>query len=105
MNYLQDWSKILKDVLVQKESLVLEQLSDLVKRGLLVIEQSEPVLVQDLYADKLVLKQAVRLSLKDKEYIEKLEAENTALKEQLLKIQEAVTKTINVSEIETFNIG
>lgn len=60
----------------QTESLLLEQLNDLLSRGLLVVEKTEPVLIQDS-TGKVQIHQKINLTLRDKEYIEKLEKENS----------------------------
>jgi hypothetical protein len=80
-------SKLIYDVAKQKENLILESLGDLITRGLLVIEETQPVLTggwspnEDKYEVKL--EQKIRIVLKDKEYIEKLEKENADYKERL----------------------
>lgn len=88
MDYIKS---ILNDVIPeierQKEALLLEQLNELVKRDLLVIEQTQPVLVRDSASDGLVFRQSVRLVLKDQEYIQKLEKENKELKEYKEKVK------------------
>lgn len=84
----------LLEVNKQTESIILSQLNELISRGLLVIESTQPVLVADydLYhngtfnRDKpynIRLQQMVKLKLKDQEYIEKLEKENEELKKQV----------------------
>lgn len=80
--------EISRDIQEQTEALILEQLNDLVSRGLLVIESSQPILVRDMSNNKIKISQSVRLTLKDKEYIETLEVENRRLKDILSKIQE-----------------
>ena len=72
-----DLNETIKSLMEQKESIILEQLSELISRGLLVVEETSPVLVRKHNPEGLYgveLKQAVRLVLKDQEYIEKLEA-------------------------------
>lgn len=80
------------DLLRQQETILLEQLGDLVKRGLLVIESTQPVIVQSQSVHKLELRQAVRLVLKDKEFIQELERENAELKRRLATINSAVNE-------------
>lgn len=78
----------------QTEELVLQQLGDLVKRGLLVIEQTEPVLTEHQLPGgdwEFTMEKAVRLNLRDREVIETLEAENKRLREQLRTIDDALT--------------
>lgn len=81
-------NEVAKEISQQKENLLLEQLNDLVSRDLIVIEQTQPVLVQDSDSNKLIFRQAIKLTLKDKEYILKLEEENKQLKETLDIIKE-----------------
>lgn len=86
-------SEVIENVAKQKEALILESLGDLITRGLLVVEKTEPVLVggwkenEDKYEVKL--EQKIRIVLKDKEYIEKLEKENADYKDLI--------ETINIA--------
>lgn len=87
--------KVTEDLLRQKENLLMEQLNDFISRGLIEIQETQPVIVKEvnlLEPDgfKLTLRQSVRLVLKDKEYIKKLEEENKDLKEKLDIINEAL---------------
>lgn len=79
----------------QKESVILEQLNDLISRDLLVVQEGPQSLVRDLESDKITIQQSIRLVLKDKEYIEKLEIENRALKESIQAIREAVRTQVS----------
>lgn len=89
MSNIQDVVKELsRDLQQQTENLLLEQLGDLINRGLLVVETTQPILVHDHYSNKVEIKQAVKLTFKDKEYIQKLEVENAKYKDILSKIQE-----------------
>lgn len=79
----------------KNEELILEQLNDFVRRGLISIECGPMSLVRDLDQDKISISQTVRLVLKDKEYIEKLELENSQLKElvrEIGKFKEVIEK-------------
>jgi len=78
---------VIPEIERQKEALLLEQLNELVKRNLLVIEQTQPILVRDECSDGVVLRQSVRLVLKDQEYIQQLEKENKELKEYKEKVK------------------
>lgn len=85
-------NKVTKDLLKQKENLLMEQLNDFVSRGLIVIEETAPSFIKeddllDPSSYKITLRQTVRLVLKDKEYIEKLEAENKELKESVKQLE------------------
>ena len=75
------------------ENEILEQLTDLTSRGLLVIEAG-PVKMfmpqKDVDGKRmLTMGQTIKLVLKDKEYIEFLEKENKSLKELVSKLREA----------------
>lgn len=65
----------------QTEGFIGEQLADFVSRGLIVLESEHPVLVRDSDSDKYVVRHAVRLKLKDREYIESLERQIKELTE------------------------
>ncbi|HRT83956.1 MAG TPA: hypothetical protein P5523_04895 [Bacteroidales bacterium] len=80
----------IREVAEQTESLLLEQLSDLLSRGLLVVEKTEPVLTQDHSTGKVQIHQKINLTLRDKEYIEKLEKENAVLQYRLDCIESAL---------------
>lgn len=80
----------LKEIAEQRETLVMEQLNELISRGLLVVEQGPMSLMQDLVSTKILVAQQVRLVLKDQEYIQKLEVENKSLKQRLDAIANAV---------------
>jgi len=82
--------KICYDLARQQEAILQEQLGDLVSRGLLVVESTEPVLIREPYSDKIKIAQSIKLTLKDKEYILKLEEENKILKEQLETIKNVI---------------
>lgn len=71
------------------EKEISNQLNELISRGLLIVRTQGPVLVQDGFSSKVSVRLAVRLELKDQEYIEKLEAENETLKEKLFTISKA----------------
>lgn len=77
--HLSNMNDIISNINKQKEAIILEQLEDLIRKGLLIVECTEPVIVSSECSDRIELRQAVRLVLKDKEYIEKLEAENAKL--------------------------
>ena len=87
---------VIKDVMEQSQKIILEQLGDLVKRGLLVVHSDGPVLAQEMDpyspSHKFKLMGAVRLELKDQGYIQKLELENKEMRELLEKMQALVGK-------------
>tara|TARA_R110000868_G_scaffold82953_1_gene233988 strand:+ start:219 stop:491 length:273 start_codon:yes stop_codon:yes gene_type:complete len=85
-------SEIMADLGKQQESIILDQLNDLVKRGLLVVESTQPVLVRNYNQDKITVQQSIRLTLKDKEYIEKLEKENSEYKDLIERLNKALER-------------
>lgn len=86
-NYI---SLITRELLKQKEAILSEQLCELIKRDLIVIEETQPVVVrtEGLNGPEFKLQQSVRLVPKEFDYIKKLEAENKELKEKLDKIKQ-----------------
>jgi len=85
---------IINDISKQREFLFLEQLEELTKRNVLVVEESHPVLLKICDPasgkEKIELKQTIKLKLKDQEYIESLEKENAELRGRLDKIKTAI---------------
>jgi len=73
-----------------QESMILHQLNDFIGRGLIVIESESPVLIRDELSDQVAVRQAIRLALKDQEYIQKLETENAELKAKIDTFNEAI---------------
>jgi ribosome-binding factor A len=61
---------LLKDLADQKEVIIFQQLNNLVKDGILQIEQTEAVIVQDACTNSLKLQQAVRLTFHAEEVVE-----------------------------------
>jgi len=59
---------------------LMQQLNWLVSRGLLVVELGPMTIVQEAHSLNIRAEQTVELVLKDKEYIERLEKENTELR-------------------------
>lgn len=84
--------EIARDIHQATEKAMLDQLNDFVKRGLIVVEMTQPVLVQDLHTPEIRIQQYVKLTLKDKEYIEKLEKENQEMKDLLGAIEHALPR-------------
>lgn len=82
-NYIKN---ALIDLLKQQENIVLGQLGELVTAGLIEIQSTSPVLVQEPMSDKIVLRQAVKLHFKGYERIQELEKENELLKTDLKNI-------------------
>jgi len=79
--------EIARKVARQTEDSIVGQLSDLVKRDLLVLELGELQLVTDPYTLDIQVRQTVKLHLKNREYIEGLEKQNAELKEIIQKLK------------------
>lgn len=78
---------IAKEISESVESAMLAQLNELLSRDLLVWESGQQMLVQDPTTNKLMVRIAGTLRLKDKEYIEQLEKENKEYKEIFSKLK------------------
>lgn len=90
INSLNDMASALhNEMLKNEENELLLQLNEFISRGAIVIEKTQPVLIQDLYSNTIKISSKIRLVLKDQEYIETLEKENNELKEKLSKIEAA----------------
>jgi hypothetical protein len=86
-------SEIAHEIAKKTEGLILEQLNDFISRGLLEVEMTGPTFVQvvnPIGKNTVTIQQGVRLVLKDKEYIEKLEKENKELKDILARLRSAM---------------
>lgn len=90
--------EIVKGLMKQKEAIIFEQLQELISRGLLVVEETEPVLVcSESFTHsypEIKLMQSVKLKLKDQEYVEKLEARVKELEKLLTTIQQTVNDSV-----------
>lgn len=81
---------VAKEIAKATEAHILEQLNDFVSRGLIVIEQMGPTFVQEPTDSRIVVRTAVRLRLKDREYIEKLEKQNAEFRETFAKLSQVI---------------
>lgn len=95
LNYLV--TEAYKEAAKQTEEMILKQLNELIKRELLVIEETHPVLVSSFHSAgfaeiEVRMERSVRLVLKDQEYIEQLEDKIQGLEQQL---EQANTKLTN----------
>lgn len=83
---------ITRELYRQKDNLILEQLGDLVSKGLLICEEGPMSIYQDMSkpGHHYNLAQEVRFVLKDKEYITKLETENKELRETIERIKKVL---------------
>lgn len=87
--------ELARDIHEATEKAMLEQLNDFVSRGLIVVEMTQPILIQDMYSPEIRISQQVKLTLKDKEYILKLEKENQEMKDLLEAIDHALPRRNN----------
>ena len=78
--------KILENLMEQKEAIIFQQLKNLIVDGVLQIEQTEAVLVQDPMSQTLKLQQAVRLTFNAEAVIENYRKKVTRLSEKLIAI-------------------
>jgi hypothetical protein len=83
-----DLNSIIKDVLADRESIILKQLNELVSQGLLVVEKGSVSLYHDPISDSICCTQMIELTVKEKEYIERLEKENVLLTQQIKELKE-----------------
>jgi hypothetical protein len=94
MKAVENAQQLAHEVAKQTESLILEQLNDFISRGLICVEQVGPTFVQVVNPlnsrNTVSIQQSVRLVLKDKEYVEKLEKENKELRDILAKLRSAM---------------
>lgn len=72
------------------EESILDQLNELVSRGLLLIEETKPTLHRSVDSNKISIEKSIRLVLKDQEYIENLESKVKNLEESLEKYHKLV---------------
>lgn len=78
-----------KQVAAKTEAIILDQLNELISRGLLILHHMGPTMVLD-ENNQLKVNIACKVLLKDQEYIERLEKENKELKEILKRIHSVV---------------
>lgn len=71
---------VASDVSKMCDDKLMTQLEWLVKRGILIVKKSEGKFLQMADNGKISYHQEIELCVQDKEYIEKLEAENAQLK-------------------------
>ena len=84
---------VAKRIGAAKDAAILKQLGDLIKDGLLVVEETQPVICRDVTKPgyELNVQVAVQLRLREHEVYSKLKAENKDLKERLESIKDAFT--------------
>ena len=86
--------KLSKDILKQQDVYILSQLNELVSRGLIVVETTNPIITREnnfITGDfDIKISQGIRLVPKEFQYIKKLEEENKDLKSKLNIIRKTV---------------
>lgn len=80
-------AEMTREIQKQTENKLLEQLNDFISRGLIEVESTQPVLIQDQWSAKVSVQMSINLRLKDKEYIERLEKENEAFKKAFVELK------------------
>ncbi len=93
MNFMSEGNYVqsaIRNLLEQKESIVLEQLNELIKSNVLIVEQSEATLVQHPDRHEVTLAQSVRLTFRGAEALKELREENDRLKAKLAEIRAQV---------------
>lgn len=80
--------KLMEDLLEQKDAIIFGQLNNLVRDGVLRIEQTEAVLVQDQDTNTIKLQQAVRLTFDAESVIENYRKKTERLSKKLMAVQE-----------------
>ncbi len=85
---ISDWTvtEASKALQKKKESVVIEQLSELVSRGLIRIEEREPVIIEE--NGKIRITQKVKLVSRHQEYITELENEIEVLRDQVNRLKD-----------------
>lgn len=81
-------SEIADKVAKATEQSILQQLNDFISRGLIEVQQTVPQFVRSFDSDVVEIRQSVTLVLKDKEYIEMLEAKVKKYEEILATLNE-----------------
>jgi len=91
---------IAREISKATEASIMAQLNDFISRGLIIVEHGPMSFTRNPLKDpyKINIEQTVSLKLKDKEYIEKLEAENKRYKDLLASLNAEVTGTYETSK-------
>lgn len=90
MSYIYSMQEILEDVAKQHRQLVVNQFSDMIQAGVLIVQKSTPAIVRDFANDKYEVKQVVEFTYKGEEIIKQLTEENEKLKAELAELQDTV---------------
>ena len=87
---MNEMNSVYNEIYRATEQELYNQLSEYVSRGIIGIEQQEPVLVHDQTSCKVSVQMKIKLVPKELEYIKKLEEENLDLKNRLKAIKESI---------------
>lgn len=87
--------KLFEDLLEQKDAIIFQQLNSLIRDGVLQIEQTEAVLVQDINTSSVKLQQAVRLTFNAESVIENYRKKTERLSKKLIAIREILDGSDN----------
>lgn len=77
---------VIKQLCDSQQEIIMEQIGDLVRKGILVALFEQPVIVTD-DGTNFRLTQKVKFELKEQEYIKKIEQENIEMRHKLLSIK------------------
>ena len=84
--------KLVETAASAREEAVLAHLRDLVEKGILVMKVDDWTFFRDELSNQLVYKEKVELQLNAQEYIDKLEKENSEMKEYIKEIKSLLNK-------------
>jgi uncharacterized protein with von Willebrand factor type A (vWA) domain len=84
--------KLMEDLMEQKEAIIFDQLKNLIRDGVLIIKQTEPVLIQDFYTQEIKLSQAVKLTFNAEEALESYRKQVSELRSKIEQIQAIIGK-------------
>lgn len=83
---------LIKKAAEAREQSILAQLNDLVVKGILVVKLGETAFYRSSESNELIYKEQVTLELNVQEYIDKLEKENSEMKEYIKEIKSLLNK-------------
>jgi CO dehydrogenase/acetyl-CoA synthase gamma subunit (corrinoid Fe-S protein) len=96
-----------KEAAKQTESELMSQLNELIKRGLLVVEETQPLLVKafesaEHHGYEVRMERGVRLVLKDQEYVQSLEKKIVDLEAKVLELDNNIFQILTNIPKEMF---
>ena len=90
MIYTSSLISLSEKVAAETEKEIISQLNDFISRNLIEIQTGPLTFVQSMQTSTVEVRRSVKLVLKDKEYVEKLEKENSELKDLIAKIKATI---------------